>query len=128
MASFLLGAGFDEAKVARALELEDPDRQILTEMQPSLIAGLMRLYEGKPAQAVEVLERLRERAIERGEDAGLPFVSGNLTWAEAMRGELSSAAGFAEEALEWADRVRSDTMRCPSRCLCGRARRRPGAR
>jgi len=112
MASFLLGAGFDEAKVARALELEDPDRQILTEMQPSLIAGLMRLYEGKPAQAVEVLERLRKRAIERGEDAGLPFVSGNLAWAEAMRGELSSAAGFAEEALEWADRVESDTMRC----------------
>jgi hypothetical protein len=35
MVDYLLGAGLDEGKIGRALELEDPERQMSVEMRPT---------------------------------------------------------------------------------------------
>ena len=109
---YLLGRGLDEARLDRALELEDEQRQTTVEMRPSLIAGHLMLYEGRLQRACQLLGGLRQRILDRGEESDLPFVSGSLGWAECWRGDLAAAAAYADEALESASRIGMESLRC----------------
>jgi DNA-binding CsgD family transcriptional regulator len=112
MADFLLGRGLDEAKIERALRLEDPYRQIPVQMRPSLIAGYLALYEGKLHRSTRILKRLRGRIIEGGQDSDLPMVSTYLSWSACWRGALPEAEDYAAEAIEAASRIQADSLRC----------------
>jgi len=112
MVGYLLGRGLDEARLYRAFELEDEQRQTPVEMRPSLIAGLLMLYEGRLQRACQLLGGLRQRILDRGEESDLPFVSGNLGWAECWRGDLAAAAAYADEGLESASRIGMESLRC----------------
>ncbi len=96
----LLGRGLDETKLNRALQLEDPHRQVAMQLRPSKIAGDLLLYVGQLERSVQILERERERVLARGEESDLPFILSHLTWAECWRGRLAAAATHAEEALD----------------------------
>ena len=109
---YLLGRGLDDARLARALELEDEQRQTTIEMRPTLIAAHLMLYEGRLDPSRDLFLRLRQRVINRGEESDLPFLSSYLAWAETMRGNLGHAAGYADEALASAVHVGLDTLRC----------------
>jgi DNA-binding CsgD family transcriptional regulator/tetratricopeptide (TPR) repeat protein len=108
---YLLGRGLDEAKLERALALEDEQRQTIVEMRPSLIAGHLMLYEGRVERACQLLEGVRKRILDRGEESDLPYPSASLAWAECWRGQLEAAAFYADEALETASRI-GDSVRC----------------
>jgi DNA-binding CsgD family transcriptional regulator len=112
IADCLLGRGIDEAKVERAIALEDPNRQVPVAFRPSFIAGCLAIYGGRLRRAERILSELRGRLLERGEDSDLPFVLANLVWANCWRGELEEAASHAEEAIESAARIQGDSMRC----------------
>jgi DNA-binding CsgD family transcriptional regulator len=112
MADFLLGRGLDEAKIERALRLEDPYRQIPVQMRPSLIAGYLALYEGSLHRSAQILGRLRERIIEGGQDSDLPMVSSYLCWSACWRGGLPEAEDYAAEAIEAASQIQADSLRC----------------
>lgn len=109
---FLLGRGLDQAGLERALTLEDQQRQTTVELRPSLIAGLLRLYEGRLESARELLGGLRQRILDRGEESDLPYVSACLGWAECWRGDLAAGSAYADEALEIASRTGMESMRC----------------
>jgi DNA-binding CsgD family transcriptional regulator len=113
MVGFLLGRGLDEADIERALRLEDRQRQTTVEMRPTLIAGLLMLYEGRLERACQLLGGLREQIIDRGEEGDLPFVSGNLAWAQCWRGDIAAAVANANEALEITSRTGMDSLHCP---------------
>lgn len=117
MVDYLLGRGLDEARVERALELEDEQRQTTVEIRPSLIAGLLMLYEGRLQRACQLLGGLRQRILDRGEESDLPFVSGSLGWAECWRGDLAAATAYADEALDSVSRIGMDAMRCAALAL-----------
>jgi len=55
IADFLVGRGLDQAKVERALRLEDPHHQIPIQMRPSLIAGCLALCMGKLGRCDQLL-------------------------------------------------------------------------
>jgi DNA-binding CsgD family transcriptional regulator len=112
MVGYLLGRGLDEAGIERALRLEDQQRQTTVEMRPSLIAGMLMLYDGRLGHACQLLGGLRQRVADRGEESDLPFVSANLAWAECWRGDLAAAAAYADEALEITSRTGLDSLRC----------------
>lgn len=112
MADFHLGRGLDEAKIERALRLEDPYRQTLVHLRPSLIAGYLALYVGDPQRCSQLLGRLKERIIESGQESDLPVVSSYLSWCACWRGAMIEAAVFAEEAVESAARIEADSPRC----------------
>jgi DNA-binding CsgD family transcriptional regulator len=112
MPTFLLGLAVDEAKIERALLLEDPHRPTPIVMRPSLCAGGLALFRGELERSVSILSQLRERIVEQGQESDLPFVSGWLGWAECWRGSLETAAAYASEALECAERVGGEPMRC----------------
>lgn len=107
----LLGRGLDEASLDRALELEDPYRQVAMQLRPSKVAGDLLLYVGELERSVRLLRRERERVLERGEESDLPFVLSHLTWAECWQGRLMAAAANAQESLEIAVRLGSPSVR-----------------
>jgi DNA-binding CsgD family transcriptional regulator len=112
MVEFLCGAGLDEPKVERALELEAPDRQVTAQIRPSLIAGYLLLYEGRLRESVQILGALRARMLDRGEDSDLPWVSSYLAWGECWRGNLAAAAAHAAESIDCAETIGAVPLRC----------------
>lgn len=110
--NYLLGRGLDGAMLQRALELEDPHRQTTIEMRPTLIAAHLMLYEGRLEASRHLFTALRQRVLDRGEESDLPFLASYLAWAEVLAGDLTAAAGYADEALVSAVHVGMDTWRC----------------
>lgn len=114
---FLQGRGLDQSMVDRSLALEDTNRPVAIQMRPSKIAGDLLLYDGQLERAVRILGEERQRALDRGDDADLPFILGHLTWAECWRGNLTVAAAHAQEALAVANQLRSETVRSVARAF-----------
>lgn len=112
MADFYLDHGLDEAKIERALSLEDPHSQVPVQLRPSLIAGYLALHAGKLHRCSQLLGRLRERVRQGGQESALPVVSSYLSWCACWCGAMSDAAAFAGEALESATRIEADSLRC----------------
>jgi DNA-binding CsgD family transcriptional regulator len=110
MIEFLVGEGVDEARLARALELEDPERRVPVEFRPTLIAGSLAFYTGRFERARLLLYPLCGRLRERGEEAELPLPLATMTWLECLAGDLSAARSLVEEALEAASLTESETM------------------
>jgi DNA-binding CsgD family transcriptional regulator len=118
MIGFLRGQGVDAARLARSLELEDPDRQTMIYLRPTLIAGLLALYQGDLDDARAKLGGLRALVTERGEESDLPFVLTNLAWLECLGGDLAAAERAVSAALELAAQAGSETMQAFARCVC----------
>jgi DNA-binding CsgD family transcriptional regulator len=112
ISSFMLGRGLDRAQLKRALELEDTQRQVVVVMRPSLIAACVALYQGELDRSIAFLSLLRERAIGHGAESDLVYVSGLLAWAQCWKGNLGAAATYANEAIDTATRIESDSALC----------------
>jgi DNA-binding CsgD family transcriptional regulator len=106
----LLGFGLDDDKIDRALALEDVDRSSPLEGRPSLLAGSALLHAGEFARARAVLEGLRSRLVERGDESGLPDVLALLARLECREGNLVAASRIADEGYELALQLRSDSL------------------
>jgi DNA-binding CsgD family transcriptional regulator len=114
----LQGGGLDDEKLARALALEDPDRQVVAVSRPSLIGGCALLFVGRLVEARVHFLALRERMRERGQDSELPVVGIYLAWIECLRGDLVAAHGYAREADEAAVGIGSHSLRGLTLAVC----------
>ncbi len=108
---FYAGERLDLDMLERALALEDPDRQIVMPMRPSLIAGVALDISDELGRAEELLTALRERTLERGEDSDLPLLSTQLAMVARNRGRPEQALRYLDEGYEIARIVGSDTGR-----------------
>lgn len=111
MVEFLLGRGLDEARLQRALALEDVTRRTPTPTRPSAIHGALMSWTGRPLGARASLEGIRARLLELGDEAALPFLAFVLAPAACVRGDLAAAESHGEEGMEAAARVGSDVLR-----------------
>jgi tetratricopeptide (TPR) repeat protein len=97
---FLLGQGFAADRMKRALALEEATPYPLPpESRPSLIYALILLWTDEPDEAVAVIENLRSRLREEGDESGLPYTNWVLGWAELARGNVERAASCVQEAM-----------------------------
>lgn len=102
MAEFLSGRGFSEERMATALAREDPHRARPLFTQPSLVEGLLLLWTARCDRSIEVLDALRTRMTELGQESGLPIVSIYLVWACVWRGDLAAAKRYGDESRQMA--------------------------
>jgi DNA-binding CsgD family transcriptional regulator len=110
LGEFMLGLGGDRDRMARALALEDRERESAVLLRPTAIAGLLAVYEGRAADAEALLRRICDWARERGEESGIPFLLFNLSRLAWLRGDLATAVAYADDALLLADQIGSDRM------------------
>jgi DNA-binding CsgD family transcriptional regulator len=112
------GRRLDDGKLARALALEDPDRQVVVPSRPTFLAGFCMLCVGRLAEARVHFLAGRERLLERGQDTELPGAGIFLAWIECLRGNLVDAHAYAREAHEAAVGVGSDAFRGLTLAAC----------
>jgi DNA-binding CsgD family transcriptional regulator len=103
VAEFLCGRGVNEARIQRALTLEDPRRVRAWQMRPSFVAGLLLLWTGRLEEARTTFNRLGAENRERGEESSVPFLCLYLTWTHVWAGDLAAAAACADEARQTAE-------------------------
>lgn len=123
---FYAGERLDRVAIERALSLEDPDRQIVMPMRPSLIAGIVLHICDELERSEELLTELRQRTLDRGEDSDLPLLAAQLGIVTRRRGKPHEALPYLEEGYEVARMVGSATgqvivlaERCHARATIG---------
>jgi hypothetical protein len=100
-----LGHGLSEEDLLRSLALEDRSRDVPAVVRPRLIAGLLRLWTGKPSEAREILEQLYSEAVESGCEPDVPSMASYLAWACLWSGDVRRAAELTNEAQCNAERL-----------------------
>lgn len=113
----------DRALLDQALALEDPDRQTVMPMRPSLIAGILLNWADDVERATEVFAALRRRTLERGEEADLPLLSAQYAMALRRHGRVQQALEVVSEGYEMArmlDSAPAQRLTLGERCY-GRA-------
>ena len=100
---FLTGHGLDEAKLARALELEDP-RVAFTPLvfQPTVQHALLLDWSGQLERAHAELQQIRRRCLDRGEEGEYVFIAFQVVLNAIWRGSFAEADLVAEDAMEQA--------------------------
>jgi DNA-binding CsgD family transcriptional regulator len=111
IAGFLNGRGLDQARLDRALELEDRDRPTVMMFRPSMIAGLLWMWTGDLEKASEAFYSLRRHCVERGEETDLMFVAFHTVMLECWRGDLPQAALVANDTVDRALQLGTEVPR-----------------
>jgi hypothetical protein len=99
---FLLGEGFDEATLSRALVLEHPDRQTRANTWPTAIAGLVYGWTHRFDEALAAFARTHQRCLDLGAESELWFPSFWAVPTACAAGDIATATryvnGLAEQA------------------------------
>jgi ATP/maltotriose-dependent transcriptional regulator MalT len=106
---FLCGEGFDEADMDRAVALENSDIFTALVFRPSAQRALLLEWTGRLDEAYELLEAVRRRCIEKGEEGELVFIAQHVVLSSIWRGDFGEATLVAEDALERARQLGGDT-------------------
>jgi ATP/maltotriose-dependent transcriptional regulator MalT len=106
---FLAGDGFDEDQLRRAAELEDPELFTPLVFRPSVQRALLLEWTGRLDEAHQVLEGIRRRCAETGEEGELIFIAQHVVLSSIWRGEFVEAELVAEDAMERARQLGGDT-------------------
>jgi DNA-binding NarL/FixJ family response regulator len=111
MVRFLLGEGFDEPALERALELEDPERPTPIPLTPTLIASFIWGWTGRFEQALAALESARRRCLDHGAEVELVNMTAFTAAIPLEAGDLDRARQIVEDASERASQLGTDASR-----------------
>lgn len=100
MVEFLAGHGLDEARLERALVLEDHQAPTVLWMRPSLIASMLWMWMGRLDEARQSFISLHRRLVERGEEASIPMFCAPATQTECWAGDLAAAKRWSDTSSE----------------------------
>jgi len=106
---FLCGEGFDDADLHRAVELEDPGIFTPLVFRPSVQRALLLEWTGRLDEAHKVLEAVRRRCGEKGEEGELIFIAQHVVLSSIWRGDFVEAGLVADDAMERARQLGGDT-------------------
>jgi DNA-binding CsgD family transcriptional regulator len=106
---FLCGEGFDEADLDRAVQLEHPEIFTPLVFRPSVQRALLLAWTGSLDDSHDVLEAVRRRCVEKGEEGELIFIAQHVVLSSIWRGDFGEAALVAEDAMERARQLGGDT-------------------
>ena len=102
---YLCGYGLDEARIARALSLEDPEFVSPWELRPRFEAALLLLWTMRLDEALTAFREMRREALERGDETVIPSLALYLVLASLWSGDPGAAQTFADEALDVASLI-----------------------
>jgi DNA-binding CsgD family transcriptional regulator len=105
---FLSGCGFDEARLQRAVELEDDDLPVPLAFVPSVQMALLRAWTGALDPARKALAAAGRRCIALGQEGEFIFVAFSLALIDIWRGDIASVATAADETIERAAQLGGD--------------------
>jgi DNA-binding CsgD family transcriptional regulator len=100
---FLTGHGLDEATLARALKLEDPQVAFTPLVfRPTVQRALLLDWSGQLERAHDELQQIRRRCLDKGEEGEYVFIAFQVVLNSIWRGSFVEADLVAEDAMEQA--------------------------
>ncbi|OBI67822.1 LuxR family transcriptional regulator [Mycobacterium sp. E796] len=97
---FLLGAGLDEPRLQRALELADPQVPVSAQLSPRMHSAILAAGTGRLDRARLELQAMRRSHIERGEESELLLFAFHSGLNEIWRSDFAEATLIADDAME----------------------------
>src|SRR6185503_10895833 len=82
LVDYCLGRGLDEQRLARALQLEDPDAPPGSEFSPSVLATFLYMWSGRLDEARTTLRSALTSHTRRGEEHALAWMEYIRVWLE----------------------------------------------
>jgi DNA-binding CsgD family transcriptional regulator len=107
----LVGEGIDEAALARALELEDPERPTPIHLTPTFIAGRLWAWVGRFDEGFAALARARRRGLDQGMETELVHMTAFVATITCESGDLDRAWELVEDASERASQLGTEAAR-----------------
>jgi DNA-binding CsgD family transcriptional regulator len=108
---YLVGQGIDERALARALELEDPERPTPIRLTPTLIAAYLWGWTGRFEEGLAAFERARRRCIDQGWEIELVHLTAFAARIPCETGDLARAWQLVEDANERAAQLGTQAAR-----------------
>jgi tetratricopeptide (TPR) repeat protein len=102
------GAGVEETRMQRALELEDDRSPAQLAFQPRVQNAILRAWTGDLDTARTELRSINERRIDSGEESESVFISYHRAMVEIWSGDFAEAHRIAEEAIDRAAHLDGD--------------------
>lgn len=109
MMRFVAGAGYDDALLRRALELEDPQTYTPLVFRPAVLHALLLEWTGRLDEARAALDKIRTRCLENGEEGEHVLISQHVVTNAIWRGDFEAANLVAEQALQKARQLGGNT-------------------
>jgi DNA-binding CsgD family transcriptional regulator len=106
---FLNGAGLDEDQLRFAVDLEDPNIFTPLVFRPSVQRALLLEWTGRLHEAHQILEAVRRRCVDKGEEGELIFLAQHVVLNNIWRGDFVDAGLVADDAMERARQLGGDT-------------------
>lgn len=114
---FMLGEGTDDENLARALDLEDPERRSRANSWPSLLASIIFRVSHRFEEAQTTLTVARQRLLDQGADNELWKYAWQALPLACATGDLDSAHSIVDELVERAQMIESNQARAMARAL-----------
>jgi DNA-binding CsgD family transcriptional regulator len=111
MIHYLLGEGIDERALARALELERPERPTPSKLTPTLIAAYLWGWTGRFEQGLAAYERARRRCLDQGWELELLHMTSFAATIPCGAGDLDRAWDLVHDANERAAQLGTQAAR-----------------
>ncbi|BBY82309.1 transcriptional regulator [Mycolicibacterium pulveris] len=107
--TFIAGQGLDEESIRRALDLEDQEAVTPLVFRPSVQHTLLLQWANQFDLADQLLEKIRARCMERGEEGEHVFIAQHAVMNSVWLGDFVTANLVAEDTMEYARHLGENT-------------------
>jgi DNA-binding CsgD family transcriptional regulator len=111
LVGFTCGLGFDVDSIERALTMETEGDPSPANFRASAIRAMALAWTGDLERAVEQMDVVAQRCLERSADTEMIFVSFHLTTFKVWQAQFDDAARHAADCYERAEQMGADPMR-----------------
>jgi ATP/maltotriose-dependent transcriptional regulator MalT len=106
----MYGHGVDEASLQRALDLENPDKDVPISFRASAAKALVLAWSGRLHEARTQMLEVRRNCIERGAESDMMWIASYTTLIDIWLGRFADAALVGEDTMERAQQLDGPNM------------------
>ena len=106
----MYGHGVDEASLQRALDLENPDKDVPISFRASAAKALVLAWSGRLDEARTQMLEVRRNCIERGAESDMMWIASYTTLIDIWLGRFADAALVGEDTMERAQQLDGPNM------------------
>jgi DNA-binding CsgD family transcriptional regulator len=106
----MYGHGVDESSLQRALDLENPDKDVPISFRASAAKALVLAWSGRLGEARTQILDVRRRCVERGAESDMMWIASYTTLIDIWLGRFSDAALVGEDTMERAQQLDGPNM------------------
>ncbi|MDT5286982.1 MAG: hypothetical protein QOF88_1871 [Mycobacterium sp.] len=106
----MYGHGVDESSLQRALDLENPDKDVPISFRASAAKALMLAWSGRLDEARTQMLEVRRHCVERGAESDMMWIASYTTLIDIWLGRFADAALVGEDTMERAQQLDGPNM------------------